>query len=182
MTARIYTGATVFDGARLHPGASLRVVDGIVTGPGPGTEVALDGGILAPGFLDLQVNGADGRMVDGSCTADWLARMCAVHAGLGATGILPTLITDTAEATAAVIAAGAEAARRQTPGFLGLHLEGPHLDPRRKGAHDPALIRAMTEADLVRLLDAATALPRLMVTLPRKVLHPTRLPGWRRRG
>ena len=64
-----------------------------------------------------------------------------------------------------MIAAGIAAARRQVPGFLGLHLEGPHLDPRRKGAHDPALIRPMTEADLVRLCDAATALPALMVTL-----------------
>jgi len=165
MTARIYTGATLFDGTRLLPGASLRVEDGIVTGPGPGEVVQLDGGILAPGFLDLQVNGAGGRMVDGSCTADSLAAMCATHARLGATGILPTLITDTAEVTARVIAAGVEAARRQTPGFLGLHLEGPHLDPRRKGAHDPALIRPMTEDDLARLLDAARQLPSLMVTL-----------------
>jgi N-acetylglucosamine-6-phosphate deacetylase len=45
------------------------------------------------------------------------------------------------------------------PGFLGLHLEGPHLDPRRKGAHDPALIRPMTEADLALYLDAAPRLP-----------------------
>jgi N-acetylglucosamine-6-phosphate deacetylase len=165
MTATIFSGASVFDGTRLHHGASLRVENGEVTGPGPGQEVRLDGGILAPGFLDLQVNGAGGRMVDGSCSTDWLAEMCEIHARLGATGILPTLITDTPEATAGVIASGIEAARQQVPGFLGLHLEGPHLDPRRKGAHDPALIRAMTEEDLVRLLDAARQLPSLMVTL-----------------
>jgi N-acetylglucosamine-6-phosphate deacetylase len=165
MSAQVLAGAAVFDGVRLHPATSLRVEDGRVTGPGPGEEVRLDGGILAPGFLDLQVNGAGGRMVDGTTTADWLAEMCDIHARLGATGILPTLITDTPEATARVIAAGLEAARRQTPGFLGLHLEGPHLDPRRKGAHDPALIRPMTEGDLTRLLDAAARLPSLMVTL-----------------
>lgn len=164
MSAEVFTGATIFDGTRLVPGP-LRVEDGIVTGPGPGEEVRLDGGILAPGFLDLQVNGAGGRMVDGSCTAGWLAEMCAIHARLGATGILPTLITDTAEATATVISAGVEAARRETPGFLGLHLEGPHLDPRRKGAHDPGLIRPMTEDDLTRLLDAARHLPTLMLTV-----------------
>lgn len=165
MSAQIFTGAAVFDGTRLHPGATLRVEDGRVAGPGPGEEILLDGGILAPGFLDLQVNGAGGRMVDATTTTDWLAKMCAIHARLGATGILPTLITDTAEATAQVIASGVEAARRQTPGFLGLHLEGPHLDPRRKGAHDPTLIRPMTEADVVQLLEAAAALPSLMVTL-----------------
>ncbi|WP_103257359.1 N-acetylglucosamine-6-phosphate deacetylase [Tabrizicola aquatica] len=164
MTAQVFIGARVFDGLQFGPGP-LRVADGVVTGPGEGSAVRLDGGLLVPGFLDLQVNGAGGRMVDGTCTADWLAEMCAVHARLGATGILPTLITDTAEATAAVIAAGAEAARRQVPGFLGLHLEGPHLDPRRKGAHDPALIRPMTEDDLTLLLKAARQLPSLMVTL-----------------
>jgi N-acetylglucosamine-6-phosphate deacetylase len=165
MSAQVYSGAAVFDGITLHPGASLRVEDGRVAGPGTGEEVRLEGGILAPGFLDLQVNGAGGRMVDRTCTADWLAEMCAIHARLGATGILPTLITDTPEATARVISAGVEAARRQVPGFLGLHLEGPHLDPRRKGAHDPDLIRPMTESDVARLLEAAAGLPSLMVTL-----------------
>ncbi len=163
--AQIFSGADIFDGKTLHIRGSLRVENGQVTPPGPGDVVQLDGGILAPGLLDLQVNGAGGRMVDGTCTADWLASMCAIHARLGATSILPTLITDTPEATAQVIEAGVAAARRQTPGFLGLHLEGPHLDPRRAGAHDPALIRPMTEADLAILLQACARLPSLMVTV-----------------
>ena len=94
-------------------------------------------------------------MVDGSVDVGELAEICAAHARLGATGILPTLITDTPEATATVISAGVAASAAGVPGFLGLHLEGPHLDPRRKGAHDPALIRPMDEGDLERLCDAA---------------------------
>ncbi len=175
MTTQIFTGATLFDGTRLHPGASLRVEEGVVADPGPGETVRLDGGILAPGFLDLQVNGAGGRMVDGTCTAEWLGEMCAIHARLGATGILPTLITDTPDATAHVIAAGIKAFQIGTPGFLGLHLEGPHLDPRRRGAHDPALIRPMSESDLVRLLDAADQLPLLMVTLAPESVTPDQI-------
>jgi N-acetylglucosamine-6-phosphate deacetylase len=165
VTAQVFTGAAVFDGTTLHPGASLRVADGVVTGPGPGTEVRLEGGILAPGFIDLQVNGGAGRMVDGNATAASLRALCEAHARLGATGILPTLITDTPEATARVIDAVIRAARLETPGFLGLHLEGPHLDARRKGAHDAALIRPMTGDDLARLLEAVRQLPALMVTL-----------------
>jgi len=64
-----------------------------------------------------------------------------------------------------VIAAGIRAARAGLPGFLGLHLEGPHLDPSRKGAHDAALIRPMQESDLAALTRAARTLPALMVTL-----------------
>jgi N-acetylglucosamine-6-phosphate deacetylase len=174
MTAQVFTGAQVFDGTRLVAGP-LRIEDGRVAGPGPGAEVRLDGGYLAPGFLDLQVNGGGGRMVDGACTADGLAGLCAVHARLGATGILPTLITDTPQATAAVIAAGVTAARRQVPGFLGLHLEGPHLDPRRRGAHDPALIRPLTAEDLARLCAAARDLPVLMITLAPEAATPAQI-------
>jgi len=174
--AHRFTGAALFDGTRLHPGAVLRVKDGIVTDSGgPAEEITLNGGILAPGFLDLQVNGGGGHMVGRTTDAAMLAALCDTHARLGATGILPTLITDTPEATAAVLAAGITAAKRHTPGFLGLHLEGPHLDPRRKGAHDPALIRPMTEADLIRLLDAAQHLPSLMVTLAPEAATPDQI-------
>jgi N-acetylglucosamine-6-phosphate deacetylase len=168
VTAECFIGADVFDGAVLHKGAVLRVKDGHVTGPdegGPARMVLLHGGVLCPGFLDLQVNGAGGRMVDGNTDVGTLQMICAEHGKLGATDILPTLITDTPAATEAVLAAGAEATRRQVPGFLGLHLEGPHLDPRRKGAHDAALMHPMTEAELTRLLTAAKVLPSLMITV-----------------
>jgi len=168
---QVLVGADVFDGIVLHRGASVVVEGGVVQAvlpsgeAGLGEVVRLPGGILAPGFIDLQVNGGGGWQVDGTCDAARIAALCEVQARLGATGILPTLITDTPQATAIVIAAGIAAARAGVPGFLGLHLEGPHLDPRRKGAHDPALIRPMDDADLHRLLDAAAALPALMLTV-----------------
>ncbi|MFN4009992.1 MAG: N-acetylglucosamine-6-phosphate deacetylase [Pannonibacter sp.] len=172
---QVFTGARLFDGRRLQDGKALLVEDGVVhaitdlgsaeAGTFGGEKIALSGGILSPGFLDLQVNGGDGIMLDGTADVEKIRRICAAHARLGATGILPTLITDTPQATEAVIAAGVAAARDKVPGFLGLHLEGPHLDPRRKGAHDPALIRPMEEADLDRLCRAAADLPVLLVTL-----------------
>lgn len=168
MTRRALTGADVFDGTVLHPGAVLvldgaQVVDIRSDVPAGVAEQQLGGGVLAPGFVDLQVNGGGGAMVGPATDAAQLARICAAHARLGATGLLPTLITDRPEVTAQVIAAGI--ACIGTPGFLGLHLEGPHLDPRRAGAHDPALIRPMTDADCAALCDAAARLPALMVTL-----------------
>ena len=175
----VFAGADVFDGTVLHRGASVVVDSGIVSQILPagatasGAVECLAGGILAPGFIDLQVNGGGGWQVDGRATAAKLADICAVHARLGATGILPTLITDTPQATAAVIAAGVAAVG--VPGFLGLHLEGPHLDPRRKGAHDPALIRPMAEADLARLLEAAALLPALMLTVAPEAVTPDQI-------
>ncbi len=172
-----FTGAAIFDGTRLHHGETLVVDDGRVLGLGAatGSDVALDGGILAPGLIDLQVNGGGGVAVDGTTDVAALAAVCAAHARLGVTGLLPTLITDRPGATDRVIAAGIAAAEQGIPGFLGLHLEGPHLDPRRKGAHDAALIRPMTEADLGQVCEAARHLPALMVTVAPEAVTPDQI-------
>jgi N-acetylglucosamine-6-phosphate deacetylase len=127
--------------------------------------VDLGGDILAPGFVDLQVNGGDGIMLNDDPSVETLRRMADAHRSLGATTILPTLITDTPRTTQAAIAAATEAIALDIPGIGGLHLEGPHLSVARKGAHDAGLIRPMTEDDLALVLQAARALPVLMVTV-----------------
>jgi len=172
MTPQVFYGCDIFDGTRIHAHAALVVEGGRVADVVPASHILepgaltrLEGGLLAPGFLDLQVNGGGGIMLNDAPTLDGIRRICATHAALGVTALLPTLITDTPEVTRAVLAAGIAAAAARVPGFLGLHLEGPHLDPRRSGAHDPRLIRPMTDADLAAMLDAAPRLPVLMVTL-----------------
>lgn len=166
----IFTGATIFDGTRLHEGAALVVRAGVVAALCPeqeapeGRRIALAGGTLAPGFIDLQVNGGGGVMLSGDDPLAAIAAICAAHARLGSTGLLPTLITDSARATRAVLAAGVAAVGR-VPGFLGLHLEGPHLDPKRPGCHPEQHIRPMTEDDVETLCEARAGLPALMVTL-----------------
>lgn len=182
----VLSGAVIFDGAALHDGAALVIEAGriaaILPAPQAGPPTARFDGIIAPGFLDLQVNGGGGTMVGAGTDVAALRAICATHRNLGTAGILPTLITDRPEVTASVVAAGIEAARQQVPGFLGLHLEGPHLDPRRKGAHDPALIRPMDADDLARLCAAAAALPVLMVTLAPEAARPDQIAALRGAG
>ena len=163
-----FIGARIFDGMVLHDDAVLLTDGAAVTGlaasvPSGAEVIDLAGGILSPGLIDLQVNGGGGLMVDGHTAPQTLRAICLTHARLGTTGLLPTLITDSFNATARVIEAGV--ASIGVPGFQGLHLEGPHLDPRRKGAHDPALIRPMEDRDLAMLISAARRLPALMITL-----------------
>lgn len=164
MSRRILAATRLFDGTALHDDRAVVIEDGVIREviPRP-ADLRPRAGILMPGFVDLQVNGGAGLMVGAGTDAAALARICAAHRALGCAGVLPTLITDRPDVTAAVLEAGIRATG--TPGFLGLHLEGPHLDPRRAGAHDPALIRPMEEADLARLIAAAAHLPALMVTL-----------------
>ncbi|SDE22987.1 N-acetylglucosamine-6-phosphate deacetylase [Paracoccus isoporae] len=176
---QVLGGARIFDGTTLHDDAALIMegerVAAILPADQAGPSTRICEGIIAPGFIDLQINGGGGRMVDRDTGLAGLRHICATHRALGCAGVLPTLITDTPEATARVVEAGIEAAAAQVPGFLGLHLEGPHLDPRRKGAHDPALVRPMAEEDLARLCDAARALPVLMVTLAPEAATPQQI-------
>jgi N-acetylglucosamine-6-phosphate deacetylase len=179
MMRQILSGARIFDGQRLLDGHSLILSDGMIEALLPSDQVEAPtietDGIIAPGFVDLQVNGGGGLMLDATTDLAALRHICATHRANGSAGILPTLITASAETTAQVIATGIAAAREGVPGFLGLHLEGPHLDPRRKGAHDPALIRPMDDDDLSRLIAAARALPALMVTLAPEGVSPQQI-------
>ncbi|GAB4576857.1 MAG: N-acetylglucosamine-6-phosphate deacetylase [Roseibium sp.] len=173
MTAQTaYLCRRIFDGDRLVEGVALVVREGKVDGLCPRRELAgdidkvdLGDGLLAPGLIDLQVNGGGGLMLGDAETVGDIARICAAHLRLGTTALTPTLITDTPETTRKVVGLAVRAWKERIPGFHGLHLEGPHLFAGRKGAHDAALIRPMTEDDLELYLAAARELPSLILTL-----------------
>ncbi len=167
-----FAGGPVFDGRDLHVGMAARFVDGVLTSLVPEAEVSsrevvedLAGDILSPGYVDLQVNGGGGVMFNDDPSVPTLARIASAHRALGATSILPTLITDSGEKTRAAIDAAIEAVGAGIQGIAGLHLEGPHLSVRRKGAHDAGFIRPMEGEDLALILSAAQSLPALMVTV-----------------
>lgn len=111
------------------------------------------------------MNGGGGVLLNEEPTVEGLRQICAAHAKFGTTALLPTLITDTYEITAATVEAGKQAAAEGVPGFLGLHLEGPHLSLARKGAHDPALIRPMDAADLDLILSCQGHFGALISTI-----------------
>ena len=166
------TGARIFDGDLWHEDSALLIADGKVAAiaplrdvPSDARAVPMDGLSLVPGFIDLQVNGGGGVLLNEQPDVEGIRTICAAHARFGTTGLLPTLITDTVEVTTRTIAAGLAARQAQVPGFLGLHLEGPHLSVARKGAHDPNLIRPMEDADLARTVEARKGLDALLMTL-----------------
>ncbi|ANT49552.1 N-acetylglucosamine-6-phosphate deacetylase [Mesorhizobium amorphae] len=183
------TGARIFDGTDWHDNAALVVQGGLVEAivatsaiPSGVARVETGGGLLAPGFVDLQVNGGGGVMLNDHPDVASIETICRAHAPFGTTALLPTLITDTPPITEAAVAAGTEAARQKVPGFLGLHLEGPHLSVARKGAHDPALIRPMTDADQARLIAARKGLPVLLTTIAPESVEPERVTALAKAG
>lgn len=176
------TGARIFDSATWHDDAALLIEFGYVAGIVPASEipanaerVTLDGGMIVPGFIDLQVNGGGGILFNNDTSLEAIRTICAAHAQFGTTALLPTLITDTAEVNEKAIAAGLAAEEARVPGFIGLHLEGPHLSLARKGTHDPALIRPIDDSDLARLKRAAETLPNLICTVAAETATPRQI-------
>ena len=176
------TATRLFDGHRWHEDAALLVEFGHVSAvvgvsdiPAASHRLDLGDGIVAPGFVDLQVNGGGGVLFNNDPSVAAIRTICAAHAQFGTTALLPTLITDTVAVNEAAIAAGTAAADERVPGFLGLHLEGPHLSLARKGTHDPALIRPMDESDLDRLVRAGRALPNLLCTVAAETVSPLQI-------
>ena len=166
------TGARIFDSTAWHRGKALLLdgdrVAGIVEDSDlpAGVEIHDAGGsLLTPGFIDLQVNGGGGVLLNDDPDPATIRRICGAHAAFGTTGLMPTLISDTPQNTKRAIAAAIEAHEQKLPGFIGLHLEGPHLAPGRVGAHDRGLIRPMEDGDLAQLIEARRRLPALLVTV-----------------
>ncbi len=134
--------------------------------------VDLGEGLLAPGLVDLQVNGGGGVLLNDSPTLEGIEAICASHRKCGAARLLPTLISSSVEIQTRAIEAARTAADKGVPGFAGLHLEGPHLSLARKGIHSGALIRPMEPCDLDLLTKAAKDLPALMVTVAPETVRP----------
>lgn len=188
MSRIAYTGARIFDGEIMHERCALVVADGRIEqiiaadSPTDAIRTPTGGGIIAPGFIDLQINGAGGAQFNLAPTLGSIRTICETSRRYGVTACLPTFITDTRDKTAAAIAAGIAAAKANVPGFLGLHLEGPHLSIARKGAHDPALIRPMDEADLVALVNGRRNLPNLLTTVAAETVTPNQITRLREGG
>jgi len=125
-------------------------------------------GMLAPGFIDVQVNGGGGIQFNDVTTAEGIAGIGAAHRRFGTTGFMVTLISDTRQKTAEAVAAVAAGLAAQLPGLLGIHIEGPFLNLERRGVHAAAMIRPMEPEDLAILTSLGAG--RTLVTLaPEKI-------------
>ena len=111
----------------------------------------LNGAMLLPGFIDVQVNGGGGVLFNEAPTVEAIRAIGVAHRRFGTTGFLPTLISDDVQVMQAALAAVEQALAEGVPGLLGIHLEGPYLAPARKGVHDPKFFHVPDEADLARL-------------------------------
>jgi N-acetylglucosamine-6-phosphate deacetylase len=163
---------------RLHATGEVRDVttgDGLIKSVEPPAGAAdLEGGWVAPGLFDLQVNGALGRsFASPDLTTEDVALVTSVLRRHGMTAYFPTLITSSQED----LASGLASIRRARDGsdelrqaLLGIHLEGPYISPEDgpRGAHPRAQVRNPDLEELARLQDASGGLIRLVTLAPER--------------
>ena len=115
---------------------------------------------LIPGLIDTQVNGGGGALFNDSPSVETLRVMGEAHRKFGTTGFYPTLISDDLSVVEKSIAAVKQAIAEKVPGVLGIHLEGPFLNPERKGVHDASKFKIIDEAafELLTSLDVGKTL------------------------
>jgi N-acetylglucosamine-6-phosphate deacetylase len=163
-------GARIFDGSMFHDDHAVIIDGACITALVPRAQVPtsaaireLPGGMLAPGFIDVQVNGGGGALLNENPSPATVRRIAESHRSFGTTGLLPTVITDAPSVLRKAIDAVREARSEGVAGVLGIHIEGPFLDVERKGAHALHFIREMTESDVDEI--AAADCGAVMLTL-----------------
>lgn len=149
------TGANIFNGTGFVERHAVVIDQGRITGIVPEDQLdpswqqyKLDGGVLAPGFIDLQVNGGGGELLNNNPSAEALQAMLDGHRQGGTTGMLPTLISDSPDKHKQCVEEVAHAIKAKTPGVLGVHIEGPFFDLERRGVHNQNYIRTMEQSDI----------------------------------
>ncbi|WP_261881911.1 N-acetylglucosamine-6-phosphate deacetylase [Vibrio pelagius] len=149
---KIYTGSDVLtDHAVVIENGLIKQVCPVAELPN-GIEVRdLEGANLSPGFIDLQLNGCGGVMLNDEITADTMQIMHRANLKSGCTSFLPTLITSSDEDMRAVITAAREYHNQYQNQSLGLHLEGPYLNVAKKGIHSVDHIRK-SDNDMIDLI------------------------------
>lgn len=149
VNGRILTDAGLVDGkAVLVANDRIAEVVNHSAIPAAAREYDLQGGLLLPGFIDTQVNGGGGVLFNDDPSVESIIEIGRAHRRFGATGFLPTLISDDLHVVSRAVHAVQAAIDCKTPGVLGIHIEGPFLNAERRGVHDASKLRWLDEDGL----------------------------------
>lgn len=153
---RLILGGEILTGLNLYIGGNGRIAAITAQDMPAGELIDACGRYVSPGFVDIHTHGGgDADFMDG--TSEAFLTAAGLHARHGATTIIPTATSGSAEEMAGMEAALEEAQRRNARGadMPGLHLEGPYFALSQRGAQDPRYVRNPDPAEYGAILDRA---------------------------
>ncbi len=173
MRQKTYVADCIFDGENFKENVAVSIRNGKVTAVFPtqelpkGTSVtALKGTLVAPAFIDLQINGAGGLMFSSNPSVGALSEIYHYSRTGGATHFLATIPTNSLKLIQKAVEAVSAYWAEGLPGLLGLHLEGPFINPLKKGAHLEKFIKRPTLKDAQELVAAGKGTIKLITLAP----------------
>ncbi|MCC5853353.1 MAG: N-acetylglucosamine-6-phosphate deacetylase [Alkalimonas sp.] len=140
--------AQLFDGEQWHRNVAVQLELGRIHSITPCDPATVNSGTLVPGFIDVQVNGGGGALLNTAPNLSSLGTIFKAHTQFGTTAMLPTVITDNLDTMQQAADAVAAALKQQLPGIVGIHFEGPHLSVPKKGVHPAHHIRPLSADEL----------------------------------
>jgi N-acetylglucosamine-6-phosphate deacetylase len=172
--ARIFTGDIFLDNhALIVNGDIIESIIPVQDLPGNIQQIPLADGILAPGFIDLQVNGGGGEFFTQNTSLSAIKTMLDAHRKFGTTSLLPTLISSSEDIHHKAVNSVITAMHAGFSGVLGVHIEGPFFAVNKRGAHAEKFIREINSAD-IDWLDAITKNTdlKILLTLAPEIIPP----------
>jgi len=166
----VLTNGQIYTGERLVKDKSILIKDGIINGlidaaniPQQAKVTDCHGAIIAPGLLDLQIYGGGGYLFSASPTAESLHAIADALVAQGTTGFLITLATNSMEVFMEAIRVVRD---NPHPAVLGLHLEGPYINPQKRGAHIEEYVKVPEKREVEMLLHEAEGVIKMMTLAP----------------
>lgn len=167
------TGCTIYTAFEVLTGRALAIANNHVQTictptdlPTDCRKINLQGTTIAPGFIDLQLNGCGGVMFNDAISPATLDVMHQTNLRSGTTSFLPTLITTADEDMQTAMSVVQAYRRDHSHAVLGLHLEGPYLNPQRKGIHNEKYVRSPDLAMIETIARAGPEVVRLVTLAP----------------
>jgi N-acetylglucosamine-6-phosphate deacetylase len=187
MTLTAISGARILADGGWQDNQAVMTADGMIGAVIPADAIPaeakvqrLDGGTLVPGFIDTQVNGGGGVLFNDQPTVAGIAAIASAHRRFGTTAMLPTLISDDLNVVAAAIAAVDAAIADGVPGIIGIHVEGPYLNPGKRGIHNAAKFRTLDDEAIALLSSLKHG--KTLVTLAPELAPPSAIAALVARG
>jgi N-acetylglucosamine-6-phosphate deacetylase len=163
----IISGGSITAGkAVLIDGSQIRAIVDETAIPQGAEKKDLNGAYLAPGFIDLQIYGSGGKLFGGKPEVDALKRMEDDLLNQGTTGFFATIATNADDIVEKGIAAAKQYRKAARGNFWGLHLEGPYLNPAKKGAHPANFIKKATLTEVKGWVEQADGVIAMITIAP----------------